>query len=533
MTNKQLKENEKFNYSTWYDLPILKQEDKPLFILLTFGDTLNDVYIKTLIKEEEDKKALFIQISDREDLKRFLQTIRYIKEDHIISKYYFCFINEYTQSQEQEDLYTATIKEFKQLSVIFYECNYLKKHNIPTITEIYSEDHKQEQEELQEELTNLNNNFVKVFKENYINDNSIFSKINNFKEKIKKSDTLTQTATGFKNLDTNLFNGGMPKGLLTIGAISSLGKTTLFLQIAEQIAQSRQADILYFSLEMNKEELISKGISRLSFIHAKTINKTSLALNTLGIIQGNRYKNYSQEQLNLIEECFNTYKTYGKHFYIYDSVASEGIGTKEIEDKIREYKEIHQKNPIVIIDYLQIMKSPNPYLTDKQATDLNISTLKRISAMYDTLIICISSLNRASYNERVDLSSFKESGAVEYTNDILIGLNLTAINEIEEMNEEELKAKGLLNKKGEINQNKYKKLLKEAKKEEPRKITLEILKNRNGAIGGSTTFNYYPKYNTFIETNGLVENLTDLTQLLDKSKYNYEQEEGISQELPF
>lgn len=342
----------------------------------------------------------------------------------------------------------------------------------------------------------------------YINSKSAFNFLLAFKEDIKTSERLSPTPTGFNNLN-NLFKGGIPKGLLTIGALTSLGKTTFILQLADQLAQLGENDILYFTLEMSKEELISKSISRLTFIEAyrktKSLEDASkLAKNNLSILQGNRYKYYNDDEKALIDRAFNDYSSFAKRIYFIDSVATGGIDINEIEKIILEHIEKTGKKPIVFLDYLQIIKSPDFHLSDKQATDFNISALKRISAKNSLLIIAISSLNRASYSEKVDLNSFKESGAVEYTNDILIGLNFSKLYEIEEEQTTEegkkhLKEQGLLTKSEEINQNKLKALIKKEKKARPRKITLEVLKNRNGETGGTISFYYYPGANTYLE----------------------------------
>ena len=68
------------------------------------------------------------------------------------------------------------------------------------------------------------------------------------------------TSTGFPRLD-EVLSGGMREGLTVIGAISSLGKTTMAQQIADNVAQSGQ-DVLFISLEMARTELMSKSISR-------------------------------------------------------------------------------------------------------------------------------------------------------------------------------------------------------------------------------------------------------------------------------
>jgi replicative DNA helicase len=72
------------------------------------------------------------------------------------------------------------------------------------------------------------------------------------------------------------------------------------------------------------------------------------------------------------------------------------------------------------------------------------------------------------------MEAFKESGAIEYSSDVLIGLQL----------------KGAGEKNFDAN---------EAKRKDPREIELVILKNRNGRTGGKIIFNYYPLFNYFRE----------------------------------
>ena len=66
--------------------------------------------------------------------------------------------------------------------------------------------------------------------------------------------------TGFDALDRAL-DGGLYEGLYIVGAISLLGKTTLVTQIGDW-DRLRRADVLVFSLEMARAELMAKSISR-------------------------------------------------------------------------------------------------------------------------------------------------------------------------------------------------------------------------------------------------------------------------------
>ena len=422
-----------------------------------------------------------------------------------------------TDNDSQGNTFKEQIEQgLKELGVFSYSPKLYEALGVKDYNEAYSNN---ERAELLEAVIKYATNPKSIAEEEtrkqkeeerqaYINSKSAYNFLLAFKEDIKTSERLSPTPTGFNNLN-NLFKGGIPKGLLTIGALTSLGKTTFILQLADQLAQLGDSDILYFTLEMSKEELISKSISRLTFLEAyrKTKNleeASKQAKNNLSILQGNRYKYYSEEEKALIDKAFSDYSSFAKRIYFIDSVATGGIDINEIEKIILEHIEKTGRKPIVFLDYLQIIKSPDFHLSDKQATDFNISALKRISAKNSLLIIAISSLNRASYCEKVDLNSFKESGAVEYTNDILIGLNFSKLYEIEEEQATEegrkrLKEQGLLTKSEDINQNKLKALIKLEKKARPRKITLEVLKNRNGETGGTISFYYYPGANTYLE----------------------------------
>ncbi len=77
---------------------------------------------------------------------------------------------------------------------------------------------------------------------------------------------------------------------------------------------------------------------------------------------------------------------------------------------------------VVFIDYLQIITDQKGSIAERQAVDRNILTLKRLSATWDIPIVVTSSLNRGGYNRAVAFDSFKESGAIEYTADVVLGL---------------------------------------------------------------------------------------------------------------
>lgn len=300
---------------------------------------------------------------------------------------------------------------------------------------------------------------------------SAYSHLQEFINGIAESVNTPATATGFTALDS-ILDGGLYEGLYILGAITSLGKTTLALQIADQIADSGK-DVLIFSLEMARAELMSKSISRLTLLDVLENNgDISNAKTNRGITAGARWTSYSQTEKDLIQRAISSYGEYAPHIFIHEGIGD--IGTEYIRETVRKHKLFTGQAPVVLVDYVQILAPHDVRATDKQNTDKAVLELKRISRDYKIPVIGISSFNRASYKEEVSLEAFKESGSLEYGSDVLIGL--------------QLKGAG----KKDFNNT-------EAKRKNPREIELVILKNRNGKTGEKVELEYYPLFNYFKE----------------------------------
>ena len=224
---------------------------------------------------------------------------------------------------------------------------------------------------------------------------------------------------------------------------------------------------------MARAELMSKSISRLTLLDVLENNgDTRDAKTNRGITAGARWANYSQTEKDLIQRAITTYGEYAKHIYIHEGIGD--IGVDYIRETVRKHQLYTGEAPVVLVDYVQIIAPYEVRASDKQNTDKAVLELKRLSRDYKTPVIGISSFNRASYKEEVNLEAFKESGSLEYGSDVLIGLQL----------------KGAGTK--EFNST-------EAKRKDPREIELVILKNRNGRTGDKIEYSYYPLFNYFKE----------------------------------
>lgn len=312
---------------------------------------------------------------------------------------------------------------------------------------------------------------VQQYRDNY----SVGGNIGDFTDVIKSNVNTPAIPTGFDILD-RVIDGGFYEGLYTIGAISSLGKTTFCINVADQIARTGK-DVIILSLEMSKYQIIAKSISRLTFCKYQNDDsiKYEWCKTSRGITDGSRYPKYCQGELDLITQAREQYSnTVGQHLFIYEAIGDMTV--EKVSEIINQHIAYTGNRPVVIVDYLQLIQHPDKYINgnDKLRTDVNITSLKRTSRDYKVPIILISSLNRMNYKLPVTFESFKESGAIEYSSDVVIGLQLAGVGRED----------------FDVNV---------AKSKEPREIELVILKNREGKIGQKIKYSYYPMFNHFIE----------------------------------
>ena len=296
--------------------------------------------------------------------------------------------------------------------------------------------------------------------------------------------------TGFAILDETA--KGLYAGLYVVGAISSLGKTTFCTQLADQLAAAGE-EVLFFSLEQSRLEIVSKSIARRT---AQADIKT--AVDSLSIRRGysprhvltaaKEYKEDVSDRLSIIEGNFNCNISF-------------------IGDYVRRYIQKTGKKPVVFVDYLQILQPEKDEKgrtqSTKETVDTTVTELKRLSRENGLTIFVISSLNRTNYLAPIDFESFKESGGIEYTADVVWGLQLQCMNgDVFENSEKKTIEK--------------RKIVKEQKKANPRKIELVCLKNRYGISSYSCYFDYYPKFDLFVETT--IDEAAPAVQVSEKMK---------------
>ena len=142
------------------------------------------------------------------------------------------------------------------------------------------------------------------------------------------------------------------------------------------------------------------------------------------------------------------------------------------------------KSPVVCVDYLQIIppSSDVKLTTDKARIDDIVHKLKTFQRETNTTFIVISSFNRVNYYQQVSFESFKESGNIEYTADVVWALQMYVANTV----------------KDGANISSTRKKFEAAKLQKPRELQLKCLKNRQGN-NYDCYFNYYSAHDYFKE----------------------------------
>lgn len=299
---------------------------------------------------------------------------------------------------------------------------------------------------------------------------------------------LPRISTGYPELD-RVLTGGLVNELYIMGAETSTGKSAFLMSIAQNIAASG-IDVLYFSMEMGKEELVARGISSISYERwddargkGKPENqrpKQFTASHILYWVWDNILHDYTQvPRKSYAADSVEYFKRYGQHLHIIEGSIGGGLTVYDIVQMSKRFKAQSGKTPVVFIDYLQIIHpAPDDSPDRKTRMDTTVTTLKGLASQIGMPVFALSSVGRTQYGHRVSKESFKESGDVEYTGGVLCGWNWL----------------GVTNSK-----NPFRKIQERqnSKTRGYRKMRFEILKYRNAEIDSKVDFCYYPAYNYF------------------------------------
>ena len=211
---------------------------------------------------------------------------------------------------------------------------------------------------------------------------------------------ITGIPTGFKDID-DMLSGLQPSDLIILAARPSMGKTAFALNIADYVAVEKDIPVAIFSLEMSKQQLVTRLFAMEGRINAQNIRNGELS---------------DAEFFDLS----NVAGKIGKTKLIIDDTTA--ISLNELRTKCRKYKLEHDIG-LVVIDYLQLMSGNGKSEGRTQEVSEISRGLKAIARELDVPVIALSQLNRGAEgrsDHRPILSDLRESGAIEQDADVIM-----------------------------------------------------------------------------------------------------------------
>ena len=215
-----------------------------------------------------------------------------------------------------------------------------------------------------------------------------------------KQDQYVGIPTGFTDFD--LMTSGLQRGdLIIIAARPSMGKSTLVLNMAQNIAIEQELPVAIFSLEMPTQQVLLRMLAaeaQINFSHLRTGNLT-----------GEDWTGLTQAVSSLMSVPI----------FINDT---RGVTVQTLRAEGRRLKGEHNDLAVIIVDYLQLLSGSGRYAGRVEEISDISRALKTLAWELDTPIIACSQLSR-EVEKRPDkrplLSDLRESGAIEQDADLV------------------------------------------------------------------------------------------------------------------
>ena len=213
--------------------------------------------------------------------------------------------------------------------------------------------------------------------------------------------SITGASTGFTELD-RLTSGLQPADLIIVAGRPSMGKTTIAMNMAENVAIKSGQPVAVFSMEMPGDSLAMRMMSSLGRIDQHKVRT--------GKLEDDDWPRLTSA-MSLLAET---------KLFIDDTPA---LSPTEVRSRARRLTREHGQLGLIVLDYLQLMQSPSSGENRvQQISDISRS-LKALAKELNVPVVALSQLNRnleQRPNKRPVMSDLRESGAIEQDADLII-----------------------------------------------------------------------------------------------------------------
>ena len=231
-------------------------------------------------------------------------------------------------------------------------------------------------------------------------DSILMESFDRIEELHKNKGELRGIRTGYRDLD-NMTAGLQRSDLIILAARPAMGKTTLVTNLAYNVATIEKKPVLFFSLEMSKEQLVDRML-------ADAANVDSWNIRT-GKLSDEDFLKLSEASGELAEAPI----------FIDDT---PGLSVLEMRTKARR-KNHESQLGLIIVDYLQLMQASGNHAGNRVQEVSEISRgLKLVAKELNVPLIALSQLSRSVETRTPpipQLSDLRESGSIEQDADIV------------------------------------------------------------------------------------------------------------------
>jgi len=231
-------------------------------------------------------------------------------------------------------------------------------------------------------------------------DKVVISTLDSIQKAYNAGGSITGIPTGFIDLDY-MTSGLHGSELVLIAARPAMGKTAFVLNIAQHMAFRKNKSVAIFSLEMGKEQLVSRLFALEGYVEATHLRNGRL----------------DDEEWAKLSEAADVI---GSSNLIIDDTA--GITVQNLRSKCRKYK-LEKGLDVIIIDYLQLMTGSGRTDSRQQEISEISRSLKLLARELNIPVIALSQLSRAVESrpdKRPMMSDLRESGAIEQDADVVM-----------------------------------------------------------------------------------------------------------------
>jgi len=286
----------------------------------------------------------------------------------------------------------ATLRRLLRVSAEVSESCYEEEQGVDTILD------KAEQMLFNVSQKHLKNIFLPI-------DNLLTEAFERIDDLHKQGGKLRGLPTGFTALD-GLLAGLQKSDLVVLAARPSVGKTSLAMDIARQVAVKSKTPVGIFSLEMSKEQLVDRMLCA-----EANVGLWKMRTGKLSDREG-------EDDFSRIGHAMGTLSE--SPIYIDDSAS---LNIMEIKTKVRRLQ-MEKGLGLVIIDYLQLMEGRGKYQDNRVQEVAEITrALKVIARELNIPVLALSQLSRVVEQSRPaipKLSHLRESGSIEQDADVVM-----------------------------------------------------------------------------------------------------------------